>query len=90
MYKEGRGTAMIIKVTEKHIYLGQRESADSCPVALAVTEAIKTEVSIDTDSISLDSWKTSTTLPRSAKRFIRNFDNSKPVKPFNFILKQVK
>jgi hypothetical protein len=79
-----------IKVTQEHINKGRRRACRQCPVALAIVEQTEfpnpwvgdTHVDLVTSPES-PSYK----LPAEVQRFIDNFDNGKPVKPFAFNLK---
>lgn len=84
---------MKIKVEQKHINAGQRFKCHLCPVALAIqhtTDTSQDEVSVGMTTIqwsdkSKGNYETPT--PASARRFISQFDQGKPVKPFSFELK---
>ena len=84
---------MRIKVTQKNIDKGYRGSCDTCPLALALKEAIPTArlVSVGTESIGFtregqSRWKI-IKLPPQARFFVDDFDAGKPVKPFEFDLR---
>lgn len=74
----------LIKVTKKHINNGEMGSPWLCPIADALMETIQSNNVCVASRITIDNndYK----LPRSAERFIRRFDEGKPVKPFNFFL----
>lgn len=82
----------LIKVTKKHINLGESGHPRSCPIALAAIEQLAQEASVGFSTISFKdtNWLFTSlhSLPRSAQRFIRKFDKygKKAVKPFNFYL----
>jgi hypothetical protein len=74
-----------IKVTQDHINRGKAFNGGYCPVALAIRE--------QTQNVSVNNREVRITggcyhLPRSATRFITNFDRHKSVKPFMFLLKE--
>ena len=85
-----------ISVTQDHIENGFYGLCDGCPVALALKEAgyHKPYVSAKvlafgyTRATGLDSIPKEKLipLPRSAQKFIRNFDAESKVEPFNFFL----
>lgn len=81
----------LIKVRAKHIKAGIPNKCNSCPVALAIKEQIKTNyVAVFKNQISLNKGYNNTIhMPRSVFRFVNKFDNEgrKAVKPFNFYLK---
>lgn len=85
---------MRIKVTKVHIGAGVKESADRCPVALAVATAGApcSIVVVDTHEIKWCDlkdpdlqWSQHLT-PSAVKEFIEKFDAGKAVKPFAFTL----
>lgn len=76
---------MIIKVTQKHIDAGCKESISSCPVALALQEQLHLQGwAVEVDSCTLVLAGESFTSPGSVDDFISLFDNGLPVKPFSF------
>ena len=81
----------IVSVKAKHIKKGRPSRSTSCPVALALKEAGFRRVDVGELDMSVTQPKPgqySRTLPnpRSVTRFVRNFDQHKKVKPFNFKL----
>lgn len=80
---------MIISVTQKHIDKGD-QSSRTCPVALALKEAIPefefivTTLGITAYIPDCDESNTSIPTSESINHFIGRFDNYKPVKPFKF------
>jgi hypothetical protein len=80
---------MKIRVTEKDIALGERRNFKRCPIARAATRQLKHYCSAHRST--LRQWTSQGEhihfLTRSAKRFIKQYDANKPVKPFNFILR---
>ena len=78
---------MIIKVTQEHIDAGTRKSCFHCPIALAVKEATCMDPAVRPYGVRFYAYpKYIIELPNSAIRFIENFDNHVPVKPFEFNL----
>ncbi len=84
---------ILIKVTQKHINKGQRNSSTSCPVSNAVCETLELQsfnVSTGPNNICVleDGICKVFNLPRSAYQFIMEFDKEgkKAVNPFNFYL----
>lgn len=85
-----------IKVTEDCISKGRPHQVRFCPVALAIRGIIGAMeyVSVEKDIVYLrpphpnevNGPKSSSLLPRSAKRFIKKFDSWHPVQPFNFFI----
>ena len=87
---------MKIKVTQKDIDKGVRSSCYYCPIAHAFKRAVKNNN--DCDSYVCTSYivyrpddkRDRYELPKEARKFIKHFDNSRPVEPFSFELKKVK
>jgi len=77
---------MKIHVTQEDIDNGKRGDAYGCPIALALHRSFKRKWSVGLTCAKNTNGKV-IEIPRSAQRFIRTFDNRKPAKPFNFILK---
>jgi len=82
---------MKIIVTQHDINLGQRRSADFCPVALAATRAFGEKILVTPkrlwnsgSKMSIGSRSKSVFLPKKAMDFIINFDSFKQVEPFEF------
>lgn len=80
---------MQIKVTDDHIRRGERGTASSCPVALAIKEQIK----IDAISVygadvrlAISSREFYRHLPREVTEFVDDFDANSVVQPFEFTL----
>ncbi len=81
----------LIVVTADHIKQGQPLNGNACPIALAYKEATGIKVSVGVFSI-----RTYTRdgvgkefigeLPSEAVRFIDDFDQGRPVEPFEFTL----
>ena len=82
---------MLIRVTEKHIAKGKPGSCTDCPIALGIAEALPdipmvTVGTVGGHLIRVGDSATFFPLSAAAMRFIRAFDNKRPVKPFNFKL----
>lgn len=84
-----------IEVTQKHIDLGATESADSCPVALAIADKLKTsdfnigvEVynSYMTFELEKEPYVIECNIPESVEKFIKAFDAEEGGEPFEFEL----
>ena len=78
---------MKITVTKKDIQNGRRENPWFCPIARAIKRQCKltgSRVSIGARSAAVD--YVNLDIPKSAQKFIDNFDNKKSVKPFSFYL----
>lgn len=77
-----------INVSKEHIRKGEKMQSRSCPIALACIEQWNTLVLISGNTAIVGDFRPAQrrtyTLPRSAKRFIRRFDNGLKVEPFNF------
>ena len=80
-----------VQVKAKHIRYGLTNNSYNCPIALALHEQfdggdplVSIRVHSDVVNVGYSDYK----LPRSAKRFIKRFDQlgKKAVKPFNFRL----
>lgn len=76
-----------IEVTQEDIKNGIRESANTCPIALAVTRAYGGRVLVNSGVII---WDNGTgrpqifSFPENVRQFIINFDKGLQVKPFEF------
>lgn len=77
-----------ISVELKHIKRGKRKDSLLCPVALAIREQVSSVWHLQASYKFLDVNYARYHTPRSVLRFMRKFDAAKPVKPFNFILKE--
>lgn len=83
---------MKINIIKKEINKGIPRNESNCPVALAIYKAVKPyQVSvIDTTEVRVF-WKENEyniyPLPLKITKFIKRFDENKPVKPVSFILK---
>lgn len=88
---------MKIKVTRKLINksikkLGGKYCNDEyCPIALAIKEKTHKKVSVENSYAYIGKrWENKEyKLPNQAKKFIRDFDKDKKVKPFSFELKPI-
>lgn len=81
---------MKVEVTAEDIAMGQRYSAEKCPVALAIERATGRRAIAGLTTIHWyppgESWMCRQGLPREVARFIRAFDHGRPVSPFSFSL----
>jgi hypothetical protein len=77
-----------IKVTLRDIKNGTTAHCKYCPVARALRRQLhRRKVSVGTDCFYLGDASTSSSLPARVQRFIYEFDNGVPVKPFSFCIK---
>ncbi len=80
-----------VRVTETHIKEGRRCVSFACPITKALNEATALNTWFVGDVYAYNNNNnrdmTTVTLPRAAQRFVRNFDDGKVVKPFNFVLR---
>ena len=85
---------MIVQVSKGHIKRGTACSSLYCPVALAIKCAIefRSDVVVSPKNRDLRGGikigDKHYLAPRSVERFVKRFDHIKPVKPFNFKLKE--
>ncbi len=80
---------MLIKVTQDDINTGIKNSYHCCPVSRAVKRQTNSQLVFTTYRkiiLSKDCKKLVFSASRSVQRFIKKFDDGKPVKPFNFKL----
>jgi len=84
---------MLIKVTEDHIKAGVQNNACECPVALALALGGLKDLYelIEVQGLFVYLWDSAdrpehvtVPLPRIAQDFVRDFDSSKDVSPFEF------
>ena len=86
---------MIVQVSKEHIKRGVPHSSRYCPVALAINlvDGFNEEVLVSPKDKDLGGGikigAKHYHAPRSVERFVKQFDKGKPVKPFNFKLKEV-
>lgn len=83
---------MKIEVTKKDILNGERCNNCFCPVALAIKRAMNNELKHLSVNYKEVWYQTNenvvvSELPVEAIKFINDYDNEQPVKPFNFTLK---
>ena len=74
-----------VDVTRNCITAGLRSFATKCPVALAVMAATKSDICLifyNCITTRHGAFKT----PIKVQKFIHNFDQGRPVKPFTFTL----
>lgn len=89
---------MKVSVTKKHIYNGQRNNCESCPIALAIIDVTGCdsiyvyEETVYYSYVEDDGRRRGFTynLSKSAKRFVSDFDDGKDVKPVVFKLSEKK
>ena len=79
----------LVRVTSEHIKRGTPRRLTSCPVALAVMDAIgKAGTHASVDGIEIVAWVPGEVWTASPSRavddFIYFFDNGEPVDPFEF------
>ena len=75
-----------VKVLPQHIVDGKPFVPNCCPVALAVKEVSQSEeIEVTHTEVHIGSLRFD--LPRRVTRFIKRFDNSRPVTPINFWLR---
>lgn len=84
---------MIIHVEQKHIDAGVRGDCERCTVALALKEQVPDARAVVVGVLDVDIFFTnrfdmaySYALSQRVQQQTANFDNGKPVKPFNFRL----
>jgi hypothetical protein len=90
----GSMKSVVIKVTEKDIQLGAPDSPEQCPIARAVRCACPQFQFVYVGEDFLGVRQTpgdlqtcqQIDLPEIARRFIRDFDERKPVQPISFEL----
>lgn len=87
---------MIVSVTKKHIYNGKRNDCYTCPIALAIIDATGCDTIVVDETTVSYGYKEDDghirrihhNLPRSAKRFIKNYDDDESVSPMRFRLSE--
>lgn len=83
-----------IEVTDEDIRTGTPNSCLSCPITKAVMRALNKENSVDERVIAVYDYTGGGVrtkcfpLSRNARKFVRDFDARKKVKPFYFFLKE--
>lgn len=77
-----------IHVTALDIKQGVRFNPECCPIALALRRELQMwgEEDICVSRVTIDIEEQRIPTPKSALRFIRKFDEKRPVKPFNFLI----
>ena len=81
-----------VDITERHIRNGEKHSALSCPIALALTEKGYKYVRVDEDTaywiMDYDGGEIEycADLPLEAENFIIDFDDEDDVKPLSFFI----
>lgn len=77
---------MRIEVTEDDIATGSLFSW-GCPIAKAISRAMQGEEALVRGTcVDLEYAYEPVSLPRAARKFVRDYDAGKPVKPFSFEL----
>ena len=80
----------LIKVKKEHIKKGKLGTICSCPIALAIEDALFTNVQIYFQKgracFPFTGTPFSFNLPSRVKRFVARFDKRRSVRPFNFYL----
>lgn len=77
---------MKIKVTAEHIRRGLRGISFSCPISLALEDAGIEELFVG-KTVLFSFNKKEIPLSKEAQKFVYDFDNNLPIKPFEFELK---
>lgn len=72
-----------ITVAQQHINKGIRRYDCGCPIALALIEQCMTP-QVRVRGMFADIAQHNVKLPKRAQKFICDFDNERPVKPFTF------
>lgn len=92
-YDMNKRTRILIRVREEHIALGASDNCSYCPIALAIGDTIPFPIlrspPVVTNGVVnfvMNESLVYSILPRSARKFIKKFDNKESVKPFNFYL----
>ena len=89
---------MIVRIKQHHIKFGVPNCSSRCPVALGIVDiddsySFGTEILVSPKDKDLRGGikigDKHYLAPRSVERFVKRFDKGKPVKPFNFKLKEV-
>lgn len=79
-----------VSVTKNDIRRGVAQRTDRCPVALAVTRALRSQAFVETDEIRVHiPVPCRMTTPRKAAQFIQSFDGGQKVNPFTFYLRKL-
>jgi hypothetical protein len=80
-------TVKTIRVTQQDIDKGEQGATMTCPVALAVKRAFRSDVKVDRISIRFFDSNDVIPLPPKAVGFIACFDNELTVQPISFRVK---
>lgn len=81
-----------VEVTAQDIARGLRQHCQLCPIALALIRCAPNVSRVDVDWVSACLMLADSedglhaTLPMSARRFVKRFDNAEPVAPLTFQL----
>jgi len=79
-----------IQVTQKDIDNGKPRDMGYCPIAMAIHRCRFRKAEVDNSVIHLHGYYSDEDplpMPQTAKRFVKQFDAEKPVRPFTFSLK---
>ena len=77
-----------VRVTAQHIAFGKKANYDSCPVALALAEAVGATPTTTGVATTIDlPGHRDLPLPERVSQWVSDFDAGKPVKPFTFTLR---
>lgn len=77
-----------VEVTQADIDAGIKESCVDCPIARAISRAVRVDARVGTYWVSwrIGNFLTELTLPVAAVGWIMAFDRGYPVEPFTFEL----
>lgn len=75
-----------VVVTQEHIEQGTVQNRYHCPLALAIKEATGTKCGVGTKLVYTESHSCLWSLPESAQRFVRRYDEGYPLEAFEFDL----
>jgi len=84
---------IIVDVTQEDIYNGEKESAEKCPIALALNRQIPNAMVMVCEcndsfiDIYLGDWHKTWKSSKAVLKFVDNFDEGKLVKPHRFYLR---
>jgi ribosomal protein S14 len=74
---------VLVKVTAEDIRTGLRDSAYSCPIAIALCRRGFRDAAVGTRLVHFG-HKAASELPPKAKKFVSEFDGGQEVKPMSF------
>lgn len=81
-----------VSVMKRHIEKGTKENPAKCPIACRLLEMGFTDVEVYPETVDLvvrPYYRASPKTPPRVSRFIMEFDDGKPVKPFSFTLRGI-